>query len=630
MNISKIIHSIAQFMEAHIWYTVIGALLIGYLLKPSKKNTSIKLEEKTTNQDTEIKSTVISKTTEDDTTELTDLKNTISKLEITKKKLEEKLKEAETNYSNALQNTGTPTTNNDAFTKEIKKLKDELEELEEEKEDVEKKYKRLKNEKEEIEEKLDHTTSEKKQLEIINSDLEKEKEKLNNNLVETKNKLEENINDLKFINGILDANNSTNKDVEDINHKTWDIYSYYDQNISYLIDDKDLNLYFHNSLWQWGNSEIKTWVKNKRIIAIVGEFSSGKTSIVNRILTQDDPKALKLPTSSKETTAIPTYISNGHDFNCQLFSPDDQLKNVKKEVFEMVTKSVLDKVNVSSLIKYFVLSYKNKNLEGLSILDTPGFGSNSDEIIKRTSEVVKEAHALFWVIDANTGDINTTSINVMKEYLKGVPLYFIINKSDTKSPSDLDKLEKRIIDTAHHNNITFKEIIRFNQNEDVSVLMNHINKISNPKQINPIKEIIGRINQKISELEKEKNDLNKNNSNNNQEIEKTLQGFNYIKQNIDYHSSEALSLLKYEEKWFVDNYYKVSERDYGSFNMHLNNISDNASKINAHIDYYDQEIKTQINIEDQLSYIKYKIKELNDAKNTFQKLVSAYKPDLLK
>ncbi len=34
----------------------------------------------------------------------------------------------------------------------------------------------------------------------------------------------------------------------------------------------------------------------------------------------------------------------------------------------------------SSLIKYFVMTYKNPNLNGLSILDTPGFNSNDSEL----------------------------------------------------------------------------------------------------------------------------------------------------------------------------------------------------------------------------------------------------------
>ncbi len=47
------------------------------------------------------------------------------------------------------------------------------------------------------------------------------------------------------------------------------------------------------------------------------------------------------------------------------------MKLILDETFRKVSKEVLDQVKgVSSLIKYFVMTYKNPNLSGLSILDT--------------------------------------------------------------------------------------------------------------------------------------------------------------------------------------------------------------------------------------------------------------------
>nr|WP_317630644.1 dynamin family protein [uncultured Flavobacterium sp.] len=599
-----------KFIEDNTTIVIIFSFLIGFILCYLfiKKNNK---ENRDTNNP-----------------EAEKLKLQIEKLEKEKSKLKNNINE--TNELLKKLDTNAEVTNNNStvFLSEIKKLKEELEDIEDEKEDLEKKLKRLKNEKNEVEEQLNLTTSEKTQLHEKNHLLITETEQLNSELVVTQNKLDENINDLKFINGILDANNSTNIDAESIDHKTWNILSSYENNIEYWLDEESQQDYA-DKLWLWRNQEIKTWVKNKRIIAIVGEFSSGKTSIVNRILSQDDPNAILLPTSSKETTAIPTYISNGNDFNCQLFSPDHQLKNIKKETFEMVTKSVLDKVNISSLIQYFVLSYNNKYLDGLSILDTPGFGSNSDEIIKRTSEVVKEANALFWVIDANTGDINTTSVEVMKEHLKGIPLYFIINKSDTKSPDDLNKLEEKIKQTAINNNIEFKEIIFFSQKENVEVLMQHINQIQITPQNNLLKEIINKIDKKIAEFENDKRATQKKNHDNNLEIEKTLEGFNSIKNEINYHSNQIINLLQYKSPLFGANHYKVSENDYISFKYSLDTIEDNSNRIESHIDYYDQEIKEQISLEHQINNINNTIKYLKDSKLNFEKVVKAYNPSLL-
>ena len=230
--------------------------------------------------------------------------------------------------------------------KENEILKDDLEDIEDELEDQKRSNKKIREEKNYLEEELNFAGKNIKVLSEQRAFLEHEKEKIEKNLKETDESL-------LFINDILNAQNSSNKDFEKLSDDTIGIYKFIEKDVSPLMEHpKDII----KSAWEWRNSELKPWIKGKKKIAIVGEFSAGKTSIINRILSQDNPKAPLLPVSSKETTAIPTYISKSKDFNCQFLSPDNELRNVREETFGMVTKSVLDKVNISNLIKYFVLS----------------------------------------------------------------------------------------------------------------------------------------------------------------------------------------------------------------------------------------------------------------------------------
>ena len=66
-----------------------------------------------------------------------------------------------------------------------------------------------------------------------------------------------------------------------------------------------MELFCHYGAYKWAAISRKKWLANKTAIAFVGEFSAGKTSIVNSIL------STHLPVSTKVTTAIPTYISGG-------------------------------------------------------------------------------------------------------------------------------------------------------------------------------------------------------------------------------------------------------------------------------------------------------------------------------
>jgi predicted GTPase len=147
----------------------------------------------------------------------------------------------------------------------------------------------------------------------------------------------------------------------------------------------------------------------------------------------------------------------------------------------------METVDVSSLIECFVMGYDNPNLTDLSILDTPGFNSNDENDAKRTIKVINETDALFWVIDANAGDINKSSLDVISENVQDLPLFIVINKSDTKSPEELDSLEKHIKETIQKNNISVSGYIRFSVEEPVSTLMDVIKTVD--RKPNPSKYV---------------------------------------------------------------------------------------------------------------------------------------------
>lgn len=241
----------------------------------------------------------------------------------------------------------------------------------------------------------------------------------------------------------------------------------------------------------WQNLEKKHWLKNKRTIAFVGEFSAGKTSIVNAILLQNDKNAAILPENSKATTAIPTYISNTSEKNSFTFlTPNNLLKTMSESTFKMVDKEVLENVKgASSLIKYFVMSYKNKALNDLSILDTPGFDSNDPDDAMRTIEVINECDALFWVIDVNKGELNNTSIKTIKENLHR-PLFVVINKVDTVNPKGVESAVKKIRKTLEDKKIPYEKIILFSKKEKASEIVKLLNSVNKARvEVNAIESI---------------------------------------------------------------------------------------------------------------------------------------------
>ena len=360
--------------------------------------------------------------------------------------------------------------------KRIKSLEDENEEFEEDLEDAKKKIKAKDSECNSLKENIDALNRQSKQLK---EEIENTKAALldKTQLLEAKNK------SLDFVREILCAPLVNNAPIVRLYKSVENVSDYIQNDVKecltplYSFSKEDMNNLFGSGLSRWAISAKKTWIQGKTSIAFVGEFSAGKTSIVNRILSQDNPNIPLLPVSTKATTAIPTYISGGSGTFYQFVTPNHELKMISEETFKRVDKGVLENIKgVSSLIQYFVMTYKNPNLNNLSILDTPGFNSNDKEDAQRTISVINECDALFWVFDVNAGTINRSSISLIKEHLQK-PLFVVINKVDTKANSEVDKVENLIRKTLSDAGLKIQGFIRFSSNAPLSNIMTPIKSV---------------------------------------------------------------------------------------------------------------------------------------------------------
>lgn len=374
-----------------------------------------------------------------------------------------------------------------------KKIKDLEEELEDNEDDISDLKKKIRTKDSDLADLQDSLSKEQKVSKTLYEDLNEVKLQLEDKVQELKLKM----GSLDFIQDILSAKEFSTTDTKELYKKIDNVESFITGPFS------DLNQYIYNTYpklsWgdvsgadgfnkkkqsfydgfdQWASTKRKNWLDGKTTIAFVGEFSAGKTSIVNRILSQDNPDIPQLPVSTKATTAIPTYIAGGPVVSYSFISGDGKRKTILEDTFKMVSKEILDQLKgVSSLIKYFVMTYKNPNLNGLSILDTPGFNSNDKEDRDRTIDVINECDALFWVFDVNAGTINRSSISVIKEKLNK-PLYVVINKVDTKSDSEVKEVEDLIKKTLADEGLTVEKFIRFSSNTPLAEIMNPIKSVN--------------------------------------------------------------------------------------------------------------------------------------------------------
>lgn len=525
--------------------------------------------------------------------------------------------------------------------KKISKLEDDLEDFEDEIEDLKKDLSKSK----------DKVTSKEQENEKLNKELEKckkEGEELEEKLSSVRDSLADKVEELNskmeslnFIQEILSAKELST----DYENKLYKRIGAFESFVKGPYLDLNAHLYSnYNSLtwgdksgkeageekkkWvmdncdQWVASKRKSWLDKKTTIAFVGEFSAGKTSIVNRILSQDDPNIPKLPVSTKATTAIPTYIAGGNAVSYSFISGDGQRKEILEDTFKKVSKEILDQVKgVSSLIKYFVMTYQNKNLNGISILDTPGFSSNDSEDRERTIDVINECDALFWVFDVNAGTINRSSISVIKEKLNK-PLYIVINKVDTKPESEIRKVEQLIKTTLAEAGLQVEQFIRFSSKSPLENIMAPIRNVprSESREVfvadihNDLKEFLECFDKAIRTSTQEIGEKTKAINGIKDSIE---EGIKKLKDDCD----ELSSLPTYETHFFGSNKFEMSEDEYLAFSELIEEIS--GERINYIIGKVNESLDATAEIENEYSWqssLQSSFRNIDDCWKSYKKI----------
>ncbi|WP_165155044.1 dynamin family protein [Parabacteroides sp. ZJ-118] len=457
----------------------------------------------------------------------------------------------------------------DKLKKQIKDLQDEIEDCEDDIDNYKKKLKKKDEENDVLQEQLDKETESSR---LLHEELEKVKAKLEDKVNELNLKVES----LCFVQEILSASRIGDTDIKALYNKVDNLYNFIGSELRDCIKSESINGeedYFGSGLEEWAVTAKKQWIRKKTSIAFVGEFSAGKTSIVNRILSQDNPDVPLLPVSTKATTAIPTYISGGVNTRYSFVTPDNIQKNLSEDTFKRVNKEVLDQVKgVSSLIQYFVMAYKNRNLDNLSILDTPGFNSNDKEDAERTIGVINECDALFWVFDVNAGTVNRSSIRLIKENLKK-PLFVVVNKVDTKAETEVNKVEQLIRKTLLDNNVQVQKFIRFSAKAPLEDMMNPIRSVAHRSLSDQYTEKLRAfVDGKAKELEKKVKEAYESWTSLSNKCDELDAASKRTIDQLKEYCKDTEKIPRWEEHFFSKDRYEMNEVEYYRFVEFLNQI----------------------------------------------------------
>lgn len=459
--------------------------------------------------------------------------------------------------------------------KKLSQLEDENEDLEDDLDKAEKKAKELKRQLVENEEQLH---AEKK----AHKATQEKCQQAENDLEDSQKEVHSKDGALKFVQGILQAKTrEATGNTAKIEQKIYELEGFvmeeFADSIKLIYDKKsapDVCNCGTQRYYLWRAKRLKSWLYKKHAVAFVGEYSAGKTSIVNRLLSPDNLEEAKLPVSAEATTAIPTYIAGGPKENYGYVDQGGNIRSLEKTFFEKTDKRVLGELKgLGNLIKYYLMEYNNPQLNGFSILDTPGFSSNDSEDKTRTQEVINECDALFWVIDINVGGLNQSSVNIIRESLGEVPLYVILNKIDTKPiVQEREAAKEKLRQTLENNGIGYRDILFFTEREP-KYLQNLLDVIHQTPKSEASEEFLPWMRAEIKDceewLEERQKSLDQENAQCSKHFDDCRDLLDMFLLDLSMISEEAVDIPQYTEHIFSSNRYEMSIEEYKELEKRL-------------------------------------------------------------
>lgn len=173
----------------------------------------------------------------------------------------------------------------------------------------------------------------------------------------------------------------------------------------------------------------------KAEVALIGGFSSGKSTIINSFLKKEVCPSDPSPTTSSVTKF---YFSDRESISLdgKKISPQQYADKVRHKNLGKDTKTYIFEYGHSADIFNSIVLY-----------DTPGFGNvanKNDDIV--TEKILKDVDVVIYTIVVDKGSLDQQDIEILKRLkkYKNKKIHCIINKSDLKSPQQIEKIKNKI------------------------------------------------------------------------------------------------------------------------------------------------------------------------------------------
>lgn len=210
----------------------------------------------------------------------------------------------------------------------------------------------------------------------------------------------------------------------------------------------------------------------KKIVALGGGFSTGKSSFLNGILSENSENRVRLlPMDTAASTSVPTYLmhADGAETIRAINLFDSRITDLTADDVGIMTHSFEEKsqlgVSLGQLIQRMFISTPLQSYAHIAFLDTPGYSkpdtkdysARTDEQIAR--EQLNHSDFILWFV--NGAVLPQSDIEFLKQLDSHIPKAIILNKADRvllHGMANYQEVIESIKKDATRNGITFRGV----------------------------------------------------------------------------------------------------------------------------------------------------------------------------
>ncbi|MFP6029716.1 dynamin family protein [Helicobacter pylori] len=214
--------------------------------------------------------------------------------------------------------------------------------------------------------------------------------------------------------------------------------------------------------------------KQQLVIPVVGNFSAGKSTLLNRFLEKS-----VLPTGITPETSLATELHYSANERIEAFSNNDE-KTESFELNEQSFEAIKDNATKYSYLKVYLNNEALKNSTPLVFVDMPGFDSPISSHTHAILEYLERGVHFVILVSVEEGNLTKRMVRELKnllEFDKG--LSFILSKTNLRTPSQVGEISHYIQDQIQdHLDLTTHLIY---SNKDNNALLEVADKIDAEK-----------------------------------------------------------------------------------------------------------------------------------------------------